>query len=122
MKMSTPSQLAESASHTAGHAAEQVDHAAHEACDHLADKAHQAVDAAKPVVDRWARDAESAARRGMDAARDTTRELRDRFSQASDTAAQYVKDEPVKAMLIAAAAGAALVAALSMLNRSNRRY
>lgn len=122
MKMPMPSQLAEGASHAAGQATEHIDHASREARDHLADKAHQAVDAAKPVVDRWARDAESMARRGVDAARETTRELGDRFSQVSDTAARYVKDEPVKAMLIAAAAGAALVAALSLLTRSNRRY
>lgn len=122
MKMPTPSQLSESASHAVGQAAEHVEHASREACDQLADKAHQAVDAAKPVVDRWARDAESIARRGVDAARETSRDLRERVSRASDSAAAYVKDEPVKAMLIAAAAGAVLVTAISWLSRSNRRY
>lgn len=120
MKMPAPHQLLEDANHAAGQAAEHIDHASRDACDHLADKANQAVDAVKPAVDRWTREAESAAHRGVDAVRATSRELGERVSRASDSAAAYVKNEPIKAMLLAAAAGAALVTAIGWLNRSNR--
>ena len=42
-------------------------------------------------------------------------------AQARDGAVRYVKDEPVKAMLIAAATGAALMALVSLLGHSRAR-
>ncbi len=62
--------------------------------------------------------AEAAARRGIDAVRDTSQQLRDRAAQASDMTVAYVKDEPIKAMLIAAATGALLMGIISMMGRS----
>lgn len=41
--------------------------------------------------------------------------------KASDDTVSYIKDEPVRAMLIAAATGAALMALLSMMGRSRDR-
>ena len=43
----------------------------------------------------------------MEAVRDTSQQLRERALQAQDMTVAYVKDEPIKAMLIAAATGAA---------------
>ena len=62
--------------------------------------------------------AEAAARRGMEAVRDTSQQLRERALQAQDMTVAYVKDEPIKAMLIAAATGALLMGIISMLGRS----
>ena len=42
--------------------------------------------------------------------------------RAQDTTVGYIKDEPVKSMLIAAATGAALMALVSMMSRSGRDY
>lgn len=39
--------------------------------------------------------------------------------RASDKTAQYIRDEPVKAVLIAAAAGAAVATVISLLTRSH---
>jgi hypothetical protein len=46
--------------------------------------------------------------------------LRDKALRASDNTVGYIKDEPVKAMLIAAATGAALMALVSLITRSHR--
>ena len=62
--------------------------------------------------------AEAAARRGIEAVRDTSQQLRERAQQAPDMTVAYVKDEPIKAMLIAAATGALLMGLISLLSRS----
>lgn len=58
--------------------------------------------------------------RGVDAMRDGSQQLRDKALHASERAVGYVKDEPVKAMLIAAATGAALMALLGLMTRTRR--
>lgn len=121
MKMTMPSQYVEGAAHSAELAVEQIDRAAQETHDKLADGAHQAINSAKPVVERWAKDAESMARRGIASASETSRHLRERAAQASDSTVNYIKDEPVKAMLIAAAAGAAIVTLIGLFSRSSHR-
>lgn len=75
---------------------------------------------ASPLLDRASEQAIALARRGADAVRDTSEHLRDRALRASDGAVSYVRDEPVKSMLIAAAAGAALMALAGLLTRSRR--
>ena len=50
--------------------------------------------------------------------RDAAKRLRLRVAQASDRALAYVKDEPVKTLLIAAAAGALLMGLLTLMARS----
>ncbi|OYU00466.1 MAG: hypothetical protein CFE40_04010 [Burkholderiales bacterium PBB1] len=119
--MPTPTQFVDDAVHSAELAVDQLDGAAQQAHNHLAEKAHSAVNTAKPVMERLAKDAESIARRGLDTARETSRQLRERAAHASDSTVQYIKDEPVKAMLFAAAAGAALVTVIGLLSRSRQR-
>ena len=121
MKTTTPRQLIDDVTRSAEIAIDQIDHAAQETHDQLAEKAHQAVNAAKPVMERLAKDAESIARRGVATARDTSRQLRERAARASGSTVRYIQDEPVKAMLIAAAAGATLVTVIGLLNRSRQR-
>ena len=121
MTITTPSQFAEGAANSAEQAVNQIDKSAQEVHNTLANGAHKAIDSAKPVMERWAKDAESMARRGLDSVRDTSRQLRERAAQASEGTVKYIQDEPVKAMLIAAAAGAALVTVISLLSRSRHR-
>jgi len=45
-------------------------------------------------------------RRGLDRAREVGADVRDKAQRASDRTVGYIQDEPVKAVLIAAAAGA----------------
>ncbi|HEU4457574.1 MAG TPA: hypothetical protein VFR90_00450 [Methylibium sp.] len=89
----------------------------------LADSAEQAVhslrERVEPSASRWATQAEDLAHRGINAARQSSEQLRERALAASDRSLQYVKAEPVKSVLIAAAAGALLMAVLSA-SRSRR--
>nr|MDP2190402.1 hypothetical protein [Rhodoferax sp.] len=61
------------------------------------------------------------AQRGVDSVRETSQQLRDKAQQASATTVNYVKHEPVKAILIAAATGAALMALISLISHSRGR-
>ena len=81
-------------------------------------KVDQLRDAAGPALDKGAQRAQEVGRKGMDTLVDASTQLRDRALQASDAALAYTKDEPTKALLIAAAVGALLMGLLSMLVRS----
>ena len=76
-------------------------------------------DQASTAIDRWSAQAEDAVRRSVDALRATTNQLREQALKAADATAGRVRDEPLKAVLIAAVAGAALMALLALF--SNRR-
>ena len=76
----------------------------------------------RPVVDRVTTHAGDYARRSMDAMRDSSSRLREGAYRASDNTVGYIKDEPVKSILVAAAAGAALMALVSYLSRSRDRW
>jgi ElaB/YqjD/DUF883 family membrane-anchored ribosome-binding protein len=92
--------------------------AADSAFDTMSDKIDEARSQVAPVLSKVSSQAEAAARRGMEAVRDTSQQLRERAVQASDMTVAYVKDEPIKAMLIAAATGALLMGIISMMGRS----
>jgi len=74
-----------------------------------------------PTVRRVADQAETLAPRGAEALRDSTAQLRDKAARVSDDTVGYIKDEPVKSILIAAAAGAALMALIGLLGRAGDR-
>ena len=85
-------------------------------------------DSVAPFLDRAANAAEAAtlqathaAQRGVAAIHETSEHLLDRARDVSDRTSSYVRHEPIKALLLAAAAGATLVAALSVLLRANSR-
>ena len=67
-----------------------------------------------------ASEAETLARRGLDTMRERSAQFRESAVRVSDNTVGYIKDEPVKAILIAAATGAALMALVSLLSRSSR--
>ncbi len=124
--MNTPvKQVANEASHVADQAADSASNAlrstqnmANQAFERVSDKIENARDQAVPLINRLSSQAETAARRGVDAVRDTSVQVRDKALKASDSTVAYIKDEPVKAMLIAAATGAALMALIGLLSRS----
>ena len=71
-----------------------------------------------PLLELAGEQASALAQRGVDAVRDRSLQVRDQALRASDSTLNYIKDEPVKAVLIAAAAGAALMALLGLLRKS----
>ncbi len=110
--------IADSAASTAQDAIRSTQRAADQALDRLSNKVDEVRSQAAPLLNKVSSQAEAAARRGMEAVRDTSQQLRERAQQAQDMTVAYVKDEPIKAMLIAAATGALLMGIISLLGRS----
>lgn len=82
---------------------------------------HRLADQATPVLNRATEQASALAHRGVDSVLNTSKQLRDRALRVSENTVSYVKDEPVKALLIAVATGAAVMALLSLIGRSRDR-
>jgi ElaB/YqjD/DUF883 family membrane-anchored ribosome-binding protein len=117
--MNTKTSLAQSASETADQVAAQLATKAHGAIDTTRRHANGALDSADASVDqmreaapsafsRAAAQMEALTRRGVDRARETSNQVRDQAHRASDRAVGYIQHEPVKSVLIAVAAGAAV--------------
>jgi len=83
--------------------------------NHLVDQAAQGTEAAVGTTRRFASEAEQRARRSIEAVRQGSQQLRDKAQRASDGSIAYIKEEPVKAVLIAAVAGAALLALTTLM-------
>lgn len=92
-----------------------------EASNNLAGSFHGLPAQTAPLFDRASERAGALAQRGLDAVRDSSQKLRDQAQRASDGTRSYIRDEPLKSMLFAAATGAALVALLSLLGSSRYR-
>ncbi len=114
--------FAEHAADNASSAIRSTQNVANAAFDRLSDKVDTARDQAAPLITRLPTKAEAAARRGAEAVRETSAQLREKALRAQDTTVGYIKDEPVKSMLIAAATGAALMGLISLMNRSRHDY
>lgn len=73
---------------------------------------------ATPLINRATKQASALAHRGVDTLRDTSQRLRETALRASDNSVKYIKEEPVKSVLMAAAAGAVLTALVRRMSRS----
>ncbi len=116
--MNQTSSIADQAAQGAEHAIRSTQRVANETFDHLAENADAARARAVPVINRVAGEAEQLAKRSIEALRDGSEQLRDKAVRSSDSTIAYIKEEPFKSVLIAAATGAALMALASMLSRS----
>jgi ElaB/YqjD/DUF883 family membrane-anchored ribosome-binding protein len=76
---------------------------------------------AAPMLRSATEQASAMAHRGVDAMRDGTVQMRDAAQRAGEDTVSYIKGEPVKSMLIAAATGAALMAMVSLMSSSRSR-
>ena len=101
-------------------AGKAAQHTVDNALDSLSNKVEDIRSQAMPLIDRVSGQASAAAKRSIDAVRDTSQQLRDKAVRASDSTVAYVKDEPVKAVLIAAATGALLMGLVSLMRRSRQ--
>jgi len=112
-----PSAFADQAADSATSALRSTQGVANAAFDRLSDTIEGARDRAVPAIDRWSSQAESALRRSVDAVRDTSAQWRDKAAQVTDATAGRVRDEPLKAIVIAAVAGAVLMGLISLMGR-----
>ncbi|WP_284616653.1 hypothetical protein [Aquabacterium humicola] len=95
---------------------------ANEALDTLQSSVDRMREAVPSAFHRAASQVEELTRRGMERAKEATTDVRDQVHKASDRTVGYIKDEPVKSVLIAAATGAAvaLLVGWAMRHRSQR--
>ncbi|MDC8785182.1 hypothetical protein [Roseateles koreensis] len=60
----------------------------------------------------------SMAKQTMDSVRDQSRRIREQAARLSVSTTHYIRDEPIKSVLMAAASGAVLMALIRMMSRS----
>jgi ElaB/YqjD/DUF883 family membrane-anchored ribosome-binding protein len=72
----------------------------------------------KPLVTHAAEHADMYLQRGMQAVQNTSDQLLNQVHHANDMTVAYIKREPVKSVLWAAAAGAAIVSIISLFSRA----
>jgi ElaB/YqjD/DUF883 family membrane-anchored ribosome-binding protein len=113
--------LADRAASSADQAIRSTQHAVNGALDSLASNVEALRHHTAPMLDRAANQAGALAHRGADGLRHTSQYLRDSARQTSDNTKNYIRDEPVKAVLIAAVTGAVLMALVSLLGYSRRQ-
>lgn len=113
--------FADQAAASADSAIKSTQRVANSALDSLAGSVQDLREQASPMLDRATERASALAQRGVDSVRETTQHLRERALRASNSTVGYIEKEPVKAMLIAAAAGAALMALIRLMGRSRDR-
>lgn len=101
-----------------GNAGRSAQNTASQAFDRMSEKVESVKNQAAPLIDRLTNQAETAARHGAEVVRETSAQLRAKAVKAQESTVEYIKEEPVKAMLIATATGAALMALISLVSRS----
>ena len=115
-------QQAKDAANTAASKAQDVVRSAQQttnsAIGKVADKVDEVKSNVKPMVDKASDQAADLVQYGKDLYSDTSQLVRDKAAQATDIAVGFAKDEPLKALLIAAAAGAVAMSILVSLARS----
>ena len=116
----TPAGLIDQAAHSADvaiHATQRVTNEALEGLLQTIDTARQQV---VPMIHSAEDKASALVHKGLDSVRQTSRQLRDGAHYASDKTVAYIREEPVKAMLIAAASGAVVMALARVISQSNQ--
>jgi ElaB/YqjD/DUF883 family membrane-anchored ribosome-binding protein len=108
---------ADGAAQSIEHAVQSTQRTADQALDRLAGTPNELRPQVAPLLERAGEQAGALAQRSADAVRERAQQLRAQTTRVSDGTLNYIKDEPVKAVLIAAAAGAALVALLGLLRK-----
>jgi ElaB/YqjD/DUF883 family membrane-anchored ribosome-binding protein len=73
-----------------------------------------------PALNGIGDQASALAHDGMDAMRSGAHQMRVGARHASDTTVAYIRDEPIKSMLIAAAAGAAVIGVVRLFSTPHR--
>jgi|OpeIllAssembly_1097287.scaffolds.fasta_scaffold03157_6 ElaB/YqjD/DUF883 family membrane-anchored ribosome-binding protein len=91
---------------------------ANDALDALHGKVETLREQVPDKLHRTAARVDELARLGIERASQAGSDMRQQVSRASDRTVGYIREEPLKSMLIAAAAGAALATVIGMLSRS----
>jgi ElaB/YqjD/DUF883 family membrane-anchored ribosome-binding protein len=88
----------------------------------VSDKFSSAVETARsqagPTIKKTADQAQTLLGQGMDSAKAAAQQVRDSAAQASESIVNFTRENPVKAILIAAASGALVATLLNAISRS----
>jgi ElaB/YqjD/DUF883 family membrane-anchored ribosome-binding protein len=112
--------LVDQAAASADQAIRSTQRVANDALDGLAGSVQDLRENAAPMVDRVAERASAIAHHGADAVRERSQQLSESAHRMVDGTRSYVRDEPVRSLLIAAATGAVLMGLLAFLSGSRR--
>ncbi len=115
----TVTSLTDQAAQSADHAIRTTQGVANQAFNSLAGTVQDIRQQAGPMLTQAVDQVNTLAHQGADAVREGANQLRSTAQHASDSTLNYVRNEPVKAMLIAAAAGAAIMWMASHSGRSH---
>ena len=111
----------ESLAQRADSAIESTRSAANGALDSLQSGVSTLRDTAPSALARAAAQVDDLTRRGIEGARAASSQVRHQLAAVNDRTCGYVRDEPMKSVLIAAATGAAAAALIGWLVRSRSR-
>ena len=110
--------IVDSAANTADQVIRSSQRVANQTLDQLSSGVDTVRAQAAPVLNRLATDTEQFTRRSVDKVREGSQQLRGQALRATNTTLGYIKEEPVKAVLIAAAIGAVLMALVTLVGRA----
>lgn len=119
-KIARQHNIIDSAAESAEHAIRNTQEAANKALDNLVESVDQMRSQGSPALERAKEQAAAYAHRGLDNMRDVSLRVRDTAQHASASTIGYIRDEPVKAVLIAAATGALLLAMVNLFRHTTR--
>ncbi len=124
MQTTTTNQLHQNVDHLASqanHGADQAIAATQRTANDVIDKVHDKVDGLRESANgafvRAASQMDEVARRGVERALQVSADARTQLNRASERTVVYIQDQPVKSVVIALAAGAALATLLGALRR-----
>ena len=109
--------LVDSGTQTAEQVIRSTQRSAGETLNQLANTVESVRAQAGPAINRIANDADQMRQRSADALREASFQLRESALRATDKSVAFIRDEPVKSVLIAAAIGAASMALMSAFSR-----
>lgn len=115
------STLADEAAASAEKAIKSTRRAANGTLDNLSDTVQELHGESTPVLDRAAAKASALLHHSADALHESSEKLRAQARRATDTTIDYIKDQPVKSVAIAVAAGALLTIFAGLARRSSQR-
>jgi ElaB/YqjD/DUF883 family membrane-anchored ribosome-binding protein len=122
MNAKTAAQLADDARETANDAVESTRTYAQNAVNAAGEKVRDLRGQVEPAVEQLANRVQQAVQRGLESASKTSARAQRQIEQAANVTGRYISDQPVRSVLIAAVAGAAIAALLVLATRRGDDY
>jgi len=116
------SQLTEEARQTANDAIESTRAYAQNAVNAAGERVRDLRGTVEPAVEQLASRVQQAVQRGLEAASRSSTKASRQIEQAAEVTGKYIADQPMRSVLVAAAAGAAITALIVLASRRRDDY